>query len=364
MANRRGRLLFSPQKRRRPGCLMGILMVIIILLLVLGLNIVNNSHVSLSKQGISMPSMHKAFEGFSILHLSDLHGAIFGEKQARLYEQIRLLNYQAVCLTGDMIGKNGNVQPLLDILDYIPEEIPVFLIAGDDDPEPLNRQAIAPPLKADYIRQAEEKGAIYLDSPQQVVFGGKTIWFSPAQLFLTDLKAASFALSEHRSQIEQRNIEGLPSEEDEASLLSIVYSLEVLSKVEEARLLMKPDDLYVLLSHFPLDATDVANLHTGERLKRRSINFPGSVSLILAGHWNNGQWRLPLLGPVYVPAAKFGLRGWLPGDHEVSGLAMVYAVPEYISPGLGTSDAYPWWMGFRLFNRPQVSLLTLTQKLL
>ena len=364
MAKRRSRLLFSPPKRRHPGCLTSFFMFVFVMLMVFGLNAVNNSYVTLLKQGISLPNMSNAYEGLSILHLSDLHGAGFGEKQERLYTQIRFENYQAVCLTGDMIGKRGDVQPLLDLLQRIPNDIPVFLIAGDDDPEPLDWQGNNPLIQADYIRQAEEKGAIYLDSPQKVNFGGQAVWFAPAQLFLTDLTAASFALAEHKEEIEQKALQGLMTAEDESSLLSVHYRLEILKKTQEAKLEMKPDDLYVVLSHFPLDATDVASLHTGERQERKSINFPGSVSLILAGHWNNGQWRLPLLGPVYVPGANLGLRGWLPGDNEVSGLASVYAVPEYISPGLGNSDAYPWWMPMRLFNRPQITLLTLTKRLL
>ncbi|NLC32204.1 MAG: hypothetical protein GX781_02780 [Clostridiales bacterium] len=364
MTKRRNRPLFAPQKKKHPGCLMGFLIFLFSLLLVFGLNAVNNSYVTLLKQQISVPAMAQSYEGFSILHLSDLHGASFGEKQERLFSQIRLEKYQAVCLTGDMLGKSKNVQPLLDLLDRLPDDIPIFIIAGDDDPEPLNRLSDKSDVKAGYIAKAEEKGAIYLDSPQKINYQGKNIWFSPAQLFLTDLKAASFALLEHKSELETRALAETLTAQEQSSLYGVEYQLGILAKLDEARLEMEPDDLYVLLSHFPLDATDVASLHTGERLDRKSVNFPGSVSLILAGHWNNGQWRLPFIGPVYIPSGKLGLRGWMPGDDEVSGLATVYAVPQYISPGLGNSDAYPWWMPMRLFNRPQMTLLTLTKKLL
>ena len=364
MAKRGSRPLFAPQKKKHPGCLMGLLIFLFSLLLVFGLNAANNSYVTLLRQSVSLPAMNQAYEGFSILHLCDLHGANFGEKQERLFSQIRLEKYQAVCLTGDMLGKSKDVQPLLDLLEHIPDDVPVFLIAGDDDPQPLNRQADSPYIKADYLAKAEEKGAIYLDSPQKIIYQGKNIWFSPAQLFLTDLRAASFALSEHKAELEAKALSQPLNEQEQASLYSVNYQLELLEKSQEAKLEMKPDDVYVLLSHFPLDATDVASLHTGERLERKSVNFPGSVSLILAGHWNNGQWRIPFIGPIYVPSGNLGLRGWLPGDNEVSGLATVYAVPEYISPGLGSSDAYPWWMPMRLFNSPQMTLLTLTKRLL
>ena len=361
MGSRRDRLLFAPRRKRHPGCLMNILLFFFALALVMGLNFVNNSHATLVHQPVTVAGMAQVYEGFPILHLSDLHAARFGEAQQRIRQLIRLENYRAVCLTGDMVGRSGDVQPLLDLLALFPDDVPVFLIAGDDDPEAIRgRHVGGGEVKADFIRRAEEAGAIYLDSPHNVVYQGRNIWFSPASLYTTDLRAAAFALQERRDEL----IASRSDAPDDAAALRVVdYQLDVLARADEARKEMKPDDCYVLLSHVPLDGTAVAGLHEGERLERKAVNFPGTVSLILAGHWNNGQWRLPLIGPVYVPKGDIGLRGWLPDDREVSGLAMVYAVPEYISPGLGTSGAYPWWMPFRLFNRPQLTLIKLTARI-
>lgn len=361
MGRKRDRLLFAPRRKRHPGCLMNILLLFFVLALVFGLNHVNNGHATLLHQPVTVAGMASAYEGFPILHLSDLHAARFGEAQQRIRQLIRLENYRAVCLTGDMVGRSGDVQPLLDLLAQLPTDVPVFLIAGDDDPEAiLSRHVGTGEVKADFIRQAEEAGAIYLDSPYKVVYEGRNVWFSPASLYTTDLRAAAFALAERRSELVAG---GADTPDGAAALRAVEYQMDVLARADEARKEMKPDDCYILLSHVPLDATAVSGLHEGERLQRKAVNFPGTVSLILAGHWNNGQWRLPLVGPVYVPSGEVGLRGWLPGDREVSGLAMVYAVPEYISPGLGTSGAYPWWMPFRLFNRPQLTLIKLTARI-
>lgn len=363
MAARRGGLLFAPQKKRHPGRLIAVLLFLLTLGIILGLNAVNNRHVSLLKERVNIAGMNARLEGFSILHISDLHGRSFGDRQEDLYQQIRLERFHAVCLTGDLTGQDGDPSALLDLLDRIPSDIPVFLIAGDEDPAPLNSRTAEGGVKADFIALAEAQGAVYLDSPQKVEFAGQSVWFSPASLYMTDLQAASFALNARLEELEEKVRADIMEPQDEAALRAVSYQLEALARTEAAKEEMKPDDVYVLLSHFPLDSEDIAGLQEGERQERRAINFPGKVSLILSGHWNNGQWRLPVLGPIYLPKSDRDLRDWMPGGQEASGFAVVYGVPQYISPGLGTSAVYPWWMPMRLFNRPQITLLELTNRL-
>ena len=364
MAAKRGGLLFAPQKKRHPGRLVALLLFLLTAGIVLGLNAVNNSQISLQKLQVSIAGMNQRYEGFTILHISDLHGRHFGEGQERLYQQIRLERYHAVCLTGDMTGKDGDYSALLELLDRMPSDVPVFLIPGDEDPEALNGRVPQRGVKADFITLAEEKGAIYLDSPQKVTFQGQTLWFSPASLYMTDLQAADFSLKARREELEAMRLAGFIGPEDEAALRAVDYQLKALERTQAARQEMKPDDVYVLMSHLPLNSEDVAGMQEGDRLERHAINFPGRISLILSGHWNNGQWRLPLLGPVYMPLSSRGLSDWMPAGGEAAGLAMVHGVPQYISPGLGASSVYPWWMPMRLFNRPQITLLTLTNRLI
>lgn len=340
-------------------------MVFVVLFLMLGLvlalNFVNNGHVSLLRQDVTVLKLDKAIEDFPILHLSDLHGARFGEQQRRVKELLRLESYKAVCLTGDMVGKGGDVQPLLELLAIFPDDVPVYLIAGDNDPPPLvNKAHGSPEVKADYILKAEQAGAIYLDSPQMIELQKRKLWFVPAKLYQQDLAAAEQALKERKAQIEATSEAFTP--DGAAALRAVDYQLEVLRRTAEAREQMDAKDAYVLLSHFPLDTEAIINLHEGEAEQRRAVNFPGTVSLVLAGHWNNGQWRLPLLGAIRVPEGGQGLKGWLPDDRAISGLAVIHGVPEYISPGLGASGAYPY-QPFRLFNRPEMTLLKLSSRI-
>ncbi|NLD52429.1 MAG: metallophosphoesterase [Clostridiales bacterium] len=361
MAVRGSKPLFAPGKKRRPGCLLAALLLPLLLAAVLGLNALNNSYVSLDTQSVTVPALPKALENFSILHLSDLHAAWFGENQQRMGQLLRLERYQAVCLTGDMVGRTGNVQPLLALIDLFPNDVPVFLIPGDDDPPPLHHQSQeGDGIRADYIVKAQEHGAIYLDSPHLVERDGGRVWFCPAGLYTTDLRAARFALEERQQDL-LTSAEG-QTDKGRNALAAVRYQLEALVRTDAAREQMQPGDFTVLLSHFPLDADDIINLHQAEGDGRKMPSFPGTVALILSGHWNNGQWRLPLIGPLWLPGGRTGLDGWLPDPQAVSGLATVHGVPQYISPGLGASGAYPW-QPFRLFNRPTVTLLKLTSRL-
>ena len=81
------------------------------------------------------------------------------------------------------------------------------------------------------------------------------------------------------------------------------------------------------------------------------------VSLVLAGHYTGGQWRMPWGGALYVPAY-----GWFPEDSLIRGLDYLAGIPQYISAGLSASDSYPW-QPFRLFNGPEITYIILTASL-
>ncbi len=360
MRAKRNRLLFAPGRRRRPGCLMVSLLLVFLLGIGFALNALNNGYPGLLRETVRLPGLDNALDGFRILHLSDLHAAEFGDAQERVRRLLRDDAYQAVCLTGDMVGLTGNAQPLLDLIDVFPDDVPVYFIAGDNDPQPLELSAHgSSAVKAGYILEAERHGAVYLDSPQKITRGKATVWFSPVSLYTTDLQAAEFALTQRKAELEASGEAFTP--DGGASLRVVEYQLQTLALTREASALMKPQDTYILLGHYPLDASAISQLHQGERATRKAVNFPGTVSLILAGHWNNGQWRLPFIGPLWVPGSMMGLQGWLPGDGAISGMAAVHAVYEYISPGLGASGAYPW-QPMRLMNKPQMTILKLSAK--
>lgn len=355
--------LFAPPKKRRVGCLVFPLLMAFILSALLFLNGALNQNPTRLEERIVLPELSSSLQNIRILHLSDLHGNLFGPHQEKLVELFKHDNIKMVCMTGDMVGKKGNVQPLLELLDAIPEDIPVYLIAGDDDPPVMSEEPNAEDSpKSDWVRQAEKHGAIYLDSPRMLEIGKARIWVCPGELLTLDFAAARQALEERKKEILASGTRD--SAQNTAGLLNVNYRLSVLDQTELAKREMLSKDLYISLSHHPVSNADVAVIQSSLSETNQTLvmtNFPGSLSLVLSGHFNNGQVRLPFVGPLYSPPIFDSLQSASPSQSRaLSGLFSLRGVYQYISPGMGVSSKYPLWLSYRLYNPPAITILTLS----
>lgn len=355
MRQQGGRRLFSPRRRQHLGCLTVLLLLIALIVLVLSLNGLSNRFVRLETRRVTVLSLPKALEKFTVLHLSDLHGARLGNQQENLRKALDKESFQAVALTGDMVGRGGSTEPLMELMALIPEGVPVFLIAGDGDPAPL----LSTPhgdseVKAGYIRQAEAMGAIYLEAPYPMTYEEQTVWFCPGDLFFYDLPSARNALA---GQVETLKSSGNAYDpETGAQLRYAEHRLKVMEQAVEGMSAMKPGDVIIAVMHHPPGPEILGELSLSSQEGNKPV-----PSLILAGGFNNGQVRLPGLGPVYIPLQGDGRGGFFPGDEGFTGLSILKGFPLYISPGLGVSDYYP--LPLRLFNRPGATLLQLTAQM-
>lgn len=350
--------LFAEPKKRRPWLGFLALLLVFIVAVALALNHLNNSRVNLERQNVTIPSLPASLENFKILHISDLHGLLFGANQERLWAAVRSQKFDIVCVTGDVTGRDGDVTAFLKLIDLFQGVAPVYFIPGDEDPAPL----LSTPhgynnAKAEYILRAEAQGAIYLDAPQKIVRGNGVIWLCPEWIYSLDADASETALNARRSEL----LGQAESEARQAALIAVEYQLDQLRRVREARREITSGDIHIALTHHPLQLSAMENLQ--EFTQTDNASYVRTVSLVLAGHYVNGQWRLPWVGPVRVPeSAGLGQNGWFPGDRGVSGLSYFLGIPQYISPGLGASAAIGL-PPFRLFNTPAVTILNLTVKL-
>ncbi len=354
---RRGRAnLFAPHRRKkRYGCLTVLFLLMISLGVVVGLNSLANRFVKLAVQPVTLPELPRELEKFTILHLSDLNAASLGRNHEHLRQALDKESFQAVCLTGDMVGKSRNVEPLLALLEVIGGRAPVFFIAGSGDPEPLlsaprgGSEVLAP-----WVREAQAGGAAYLDRPWALEEEGKRIWFCPADMFELDLDNARRAYQERVRTLKASA--GPASPENGAQLRLAEYQLKTVETKIAAKARMKAGDTVVALRHRPPDPDMLAEM-------RASAGKAGTLlpQLYLSGQLNGGQTCLPWLGPLYLPPQDDGRGGWLPGEKGISGLSVYQGQSVYISPGLGVSSYYP--LPLRLFNRPTATLIELTSRL-
>ena len=101
--------------------------------------------------------------------------------------------FTAVVMTGDMVGAGGEYAPMITLirtLRQIKENVPIYFVAGDEDPVPVNSGLHGSPEPlAEWVRAAQAEGAIYLDRAVGQTVGKRTVWFIPENLYsigLTD----------------------------------------------------------------------------------------------------------------------------------------------------------------------------------
>lgn len=308
-------------------------------------NFIVNQFIRLKHVSVPIRSLPESFDGYTLLHISDLKGESFGRDQRLLAFALGSAEYDAVVITGDMISIHGNAQPfyaLLDALRAHNPSAPVYFIPGDNDPTPTSTAYFSggSPF-APWVLGAQQRGAQLLSSPQPITRDNHTIWLTTGSQLNLDIDTM-------QRQFEQQYLRARTSA-DENELELATYNLKWLEETRTARMSMKESDTYIALAHAPL---------TGEELTHNALL--SRIHLVLCGHYLGGLLRLPGLGPLFVPSGSLPHYGVMPGDTLVSGLRREGRAYIYTSSGLGSSGAdYPAFF-FRLFNPPSVSLVTLT----
>jgi predicted MPP superfamily phosphohydrolase len=96
----------------------------------------NAEKVELRRNEVASPNLPRAFAGFTLLHLSDLHVDISGRAMRRVAELIRPLDYDICVLTGDYRGATfGPIGDTIDGLARLAEVIaaPIYAVLGNHD---------------------------------------------------------------------------------------------------------------------------------------------------------------------------------------------------------------------------------------
>lgn len=83
---------------------------------------------------VTDPDLPEAFDGFRIVHISDLHGKEFGEDSSRLIEAVAALEPDLIAVTGDLIDQWEQQEMLTELMvGLLQEEVPVYYVTGNHE---------------------------------------------------------------------------------------------------------------------------------------------------------------------------------------------------------------------------------------
>lgn len=118
----------------------------------------NARQIEIVGNEVRIPKLPKVFDGFTILHLSDLHADISEGAMAALPKAIRGLEYDICVITGDFRGRNhGPYRRALALVDSLMADIhkPTYGILGNHD-----AAALLPGLEQSGIRMLMNESAV------------------------------------------------------------------------------------------------------------------------------------------------------------------------------------------------------------
>ena len=335
---------FFDTHRKKPLPVQIALFFFFLIFVLLLVNFAANRFVHVSRITVPVTGLTEAFDGYTLLHISDLKGASFGSSQGLLRFALRQSDFDAVVFTGDMLSRHDNAQPfyrLIECLRTLNPDAPIYFIAGDDDPDIVSTEyfsggsAFAP-----WVLGAQQRGAQLLAAPQAITRGEQSVWLMAGSHLSLDMDTM-------RSQFELQYLKALDTHDDNAIELA-GHNLSWLTQTQDARKAITPQDAVITLTHTP---------PTDDML---SSEVYRGVDLVLCGHALGGLIRLPLLGPVFIPSPSLPNYGLFPGSDVQYGLTRTGGIRLYVSPGLGSvNEDYPPFF-FRLFNPPTVTLISLT----
>ncbi len=289
------------QERKMEEIGIGYVLLLFIVALIIFLYFENNSLTS-TNITIELENLPKSFDGYTIVHLSDLHNKSFGEAQERVIRQIEKARPDLIVFTGDLIdSRHYGLKNSIELMKRGIGIAPIYYVTGNHEWRSGKFESLRELLLDIGVKVLE-------DTHDTIERDGHIIYI----IGIDD-----------PSKVHGGNWH--------------MQEWEVTRKsIEKAMDGIFPDNhLKILLAHRP---------------EKLTLYGEYNIDLVFAGHAHGGQIRLPFIGGVVAPNQGFFPK-YTSGQHRYKDSTMV------ISRGLGNSIVPQ-----RLFNRPEVVTVTLKNK--
>ncbi|MBQ5883953.1 MAG: metallophosphoesterase [Clostridia bacterium] len=261
--------------------------------------IYDNFKLDKTKYTIENNALPEAFNGFKIIHISDLHNTEFGKNNEKLLKIIKEEKPDAVFVTGDTIdGFYTNIQIPINLFKEILKICDIYFIVGNHESR----------ADVDTFRQ-------FLQSLYEI--GVKVLKDEATYIIKNDEKIQVIGLND-------------------ASLYKTDYDENYKEEITEViNELDDKESFSILFSHHPELFPEYSKTN---------------VDLVFSGHAHGGQFRLPIIGGIIAPN-----QGLFP-EYD-AGIFNENNTTMVVSRGLGNSI-----VPVRINNSPEVVIVTLSQK--
>lgn len=200
-----------------------------------------NTKIGVTNITVTSENIPDEFNGFKIVHISDLHNAEFGDGQKDLIDKIEAQDADIIVITGDMIdSRRTDVDKAVELITGLGNKIPVYYVTGNHESR---------------VRE-------YNELESKLIENGVTV-----------LKNESVKI------------------EKDSSFINIIG-------VDDPSFGMSANDIFHTVSELKTDGYDVLLSHRPELFE---TYCESGAELVLCGHAHGGQVRIPFIGGIVAP---------------------------------------------------------------
>jgi predicted MPP superfamily phosphohydrolase len=277
--------------------------VIFLLLLIIAILIyLDNNDLEVSQYTISSSKIPAAFNDFKILQLSDLHSKSFGKNNDKLIKKINGEKPAIIVMTGDMVSRGDTkYDNFINLAKKLSESYDTYYIVGNHE------QSLSEDRQRFLLGKLKEIGVRVLDNEKVEI----------------------------RKGCNSINLYGL--------WINMRYYKDVNNGYTKG-VSLGTEQMEIILGNTAMDSYNVLLAHNPLYFETYS---KWGADLTLSGHIHGGMIRLPFVGGLLSPERKFFPK-YDAGRYAVKGKVLI------VNRGLGVGK-----IGFRLFNRPEISVITL-----
>ena len=266
-----------------------------------------NQNLSLEEYTVVSAKLPEEFDGFKIVFLTDLHCNEFDYQNKALIDMIDGCSPDAVFVGGDMLVSrvDSSYEVALDLMRELSRRYRIYYADGNHEMRLKRNEEVYGVAYKEYVHQLKECGVVHLANESMMDDSG----ISAHCLTAYDMEEKQY-----------RKFHPAPPSLEEMS--------DALGDAD-------PEFFQVLLAHNPNYFRQYSK---------------GGCDLVLSGHFHGGMVRLPKIGGVISPQFQLFPK-YDAGEYQIGTSIMI------LSRGLGNHS-----IKIRLFNRPEVSCITLKKK--